>query len=147
MPPFTVGLKHLSEINEVRPCAGRYHPHKLLGATDMRGPSPGPYPRPRGKWVKTGGAIAGKLADPPTPAAAAQLLPGRRLAAASQEPPCLPTCHAACPLLARSCVQHKDAAGWEQLGGLTGVAAALQTSLHDGINPTATDGSDLEGRR
>lgn len=49
--------------------------------------------------------------------------------------------------LPRARTQHKDNEGWAQLGGVTGVAAALQTSLHDGIDPNAKDGSDLEGRR
>jgi Ca2+-transporting ATPase len=43
--------------------------------------------------------------------------------------------------------EHKDNAAWAELGGLQGVASALCTSLHDGINPAATDGSDSEARR
>lgn len=43
--------------------------------------------------------------------------------------------------------EHKDNEGWEQLGGLPGVASALHVSLSDGVNPEATDGTDLEGRR
>ncbi|EFN50910.1 hypothetical protein CHLNCDRAFT_59377 [Chlorella variabilis] len=43
--------------------------------------------------------------------------------------------------------EHKDNEGWAALGGLPGVAAALHVSLHDGVNPIATDGTDLEARR
>jgi hypothetical protein len=44
-------------------------------------------------------------------------------------------------------LQHKDAGGWQKLGGVEGVASALHVSLHDGVNPAASDGTDLEGRR
>jgi hypothetical protein len=51
------------------------------------------------------------------------------------------------PAPPRVVLQHKDNEGWEQLGGLPGVASALHVSLSDGVNPEATDGTDLEGRR
>lgn len=46
-------------------------------------------------------------------------------------------------------LQHKDVEEWERLGGLEGVAAALATSLHDGVRTAASDGTgpDLETRR
>jgi hypothetical protein len=44
-------------------------------------------------------------------------------------------------------VQHKNAAGFEELGGIAGAASALRVSLSDGVNPAAADGTDLEGRR
>jgi hypothetical protein len=33
------------------------------------------------------------------------------------------------------------------MGGLSGVAAALCLSLSDGLDPAATDGTDLESRK
>ncbi|KAL4452347.1 hypothetical protein ABPG75_008009 [Micractinium tetrahymenae] len=43
--------------------------------------------------------------------------------------------------------EHKDNAGWAELGGLEGAAAALKVSLHDGVSAAASKGCDLESRR
>ena len=45
-----------------------------------------------------------------------------------------------------SILQHKDDAGWDQLGGIEGVASALRTSLADGIDPN-TAAVDIAVRR
>lgn len=44
-------------------------------------------------------------------------------------------------------LQHKNEEAWAELGGTEGVAAALHTSLTDGLDPAAADGTDLEARR
>lgn len=43
--------------------------------------------------------------------------------------------------------QHKDAAGWEELGGLEGVASGLHTSLSSGVAATEVGPQGLEARR
>lgn len=44
-------------------------------------------------------------------------------------------------------LQHKNSDAWAELGGTEGVAAALHTSLSDGLDPAAADGTDLDARR
>ena len=43
--------------------------------------------------------------------------------------------------------QEKDGAGWERAGGLAGVAAALHTSLHDGIDADAAGPASIARRQ
>ncbi|GAB4816684.1 hypothetical protein N2152v2_003730 [Parachlorella kessleri] len=43
--------------------------------------------------------------------------------------------------------EEKDAGGWEHCGGLQGMAAALHTSIHDGIDATAAGDTSVQHRQ
>jgi magnesium-transporting ATPase (P-type) len=43
--------------------------------------------------------------------------------------------------------QDKNNAEWDTIGGLNGVASALNTSLVDGLNPSTTDDQSIDARR